>query len=120
MSGLDSSSEASNPSPTLTSSTTESGKVQCISAGTNRKSSYYMALAFCVQARAKCHSQVGCIIVRDERIIATGYNGTPSGIENSGKRRRRPVRSLQTRESSKMILPKATTVVFVFMLNKML
>ena len=81
MSGLERSSEASNPSPRLTSSTAESGNVQCISAGTNRKSGYYMAVAFRVQARAKCHSHVDCIIVRDERIIATGYNGTPSGIE---------------------------------------
>lgn len=80
MKQIDSSSETSNPSPTLTSSTTGSGKEQRISAG--NKSSYYMALAFCVQARGKCHRQVGCVIVRDERIIATGYNGTPFGIDN--------------------------------------
>ena len=27
--------------------------------------------------------QVGCVIVRDNRIISIGYNGTPSGWENN-------------------------------------
>ena len=26
--------------------------------------------------------KVGCVIVKDKRIIATGYNGTPSGMDN--------------------------------------
>ena len=26
--------------------------------------------------------QVGCVIVKDKRIIATGYNGTPSSMDN--------------------------------------
>jgi len=26
--------------------------------------------------------QVGCLIVKDKRIISDGYNGTPSGFEN--------------------------------------
>lgn len=27
------------------------------------------------------HRQVGCVIVRDKRILTTGYNGAPSGVE---------------------------------------
>ena len=26
--------------------------------------------------------QVGCIVVKDQKIISTGYNGTPSGADN--------------------------------------
>ena len=29
-----------------------------------------------------CRRQVGAIIVKDRRIIATGYNGAPEGVEN--------------------------------------
>lgn len=45
---------------------------------------YYMTLA---QETAKLSSavrlQVGSVIVRDQQILATGYNGTPSGWDNT-------------------------------------
>ena len=44
---------------------------------------YYMGIAHAVRARANClGSRVGAIIVRDDRIISTGYNGTPAGMPN--------------------------------------
>jgi dCMP deaminase len=42
-----------------------------------------MMLAVVVKKRADCiRRQVGAIIVRDLRIISTGYNGTPHKIKN--------------------------------------
>lgn len=45
---------------------------------------YYMGLA---DNTAKLSSakrlQVGCVIVRDQHILATGYNGTPTGWDNN-------------------------------------
>ena len=42
---------------------------------------YYLNLAQMVATRSQCLSRrVGAILVKDGRIIATGYNGTPSGI----------------------------------------
>jgi dCMP deaminase len=29
--------------------------------------------------------QVGCVLVRENRVISTGYNGTPRGMENCGE-----------------------------------
>ncbi len=44
---------------------------------------YYMRIAMAVRARANCTgNRVGAILVRDRRIIATGYNGTPHGLPN--------------------------------------
>jgi len=44
---------------------------------------YFMKLAYLVTERADCtRRQVGAVIVRDYRIISTGYNGTPHGIKN--------------------------------------
>lgn len=44
---------------------------------------YYMRIAMAVRARANCvGNRVGAIIVKENRIISTGYNGTPSGMEN--------------------------------------
>ncbi|MBI5127209.1 cytidine/deoxycytidylate deaminase family protein [Candidatus Roizmanbacteria bacterium] len=44
---------------------------------------YFMKLAEVVKDRADCtRRQVGTVIVRDFRIITTGYNGTPHGIKN--------------------------------------
>jgi dCMP deaminase len=44
---------------------------------------YYMNIAMAVRARANCTgNRVGAILVKDRRIIATGYNGTPHGIPN--------------------------------------
>ena len=44
---------------------------------------YFMMMADVVKRRADCtRRQVGSLIVRDFRIIATGYNGTPHKIKN--------------------------------------
>ena len=42
---------------------------------------YFMELALVVSKRSTCLRQkVGAIIVKDKRILATGYNGAPSGM----------------------------------------
>ncbi len=42
---------------------------------------YFMQLAGVVSSRSTClRRRVGALIVRDKRILATGYNGAPSGI----------------------------------------
>ena len=41
---------------------------------------YFLGIAFAVSARADCRrQQFGCVIVNQNRIVATGYNGAPSG-----------------------------------------
>lgn len=42
---------------------------------------YFMEIAHVVAKRSTCLSrQVGCVLVRDRRILATGYNGPPKGM----------------------------------------
>jgi dCMP deaminase len=42
---------------------------------------YFMGIAFEVAKRSTCNrAQVGTIIVRDKRILTTGYNGSPAGL----------------------------------------
>jgi len=44
---------------------------------------YYMNIAMAVRKKANCLGRkVGAVIVRENRIISTGYNGTPEGITN--------------------------------------
>lgn len=44
---------------------------------------YFMGIALAVRARANCTGRrVGAVIVRDHRILSTGYNGTPSKMLN--------------------------------------
>lgn len=44
---------------------------------------YYLLVALAVRERANCKGRrVGAIIVKDNRIIGTGYNGTPEGMTN--------------------------------------
>ncbi|MCZ7650698.1 MAG: dCMP deaminase family protein [Thermoanaerobaculia bacterium] len=44
---------------------------------------YYLGIARAVAARSNClRRQVGALIVVDNAIIATGYNGTPVGVRN--------------------------------------
>jgi dCMP deaminase len=41
---------------------------------------YFMAIAKVVSTRSTCSSRpVGCVVVRDNRILVTGYNGAPPG-----------------------------------------
>lgn len=42
---------------------------------------YFMEIAHLVKRRATCiRRQVGAVLVKDKNILATGYNGAPSGI----------------------------------------
>jgi len=42
-----------------------------------------MTIAIAVRENANCLGRkVGAVIVRDDRIVSTGYNGTPEGIKN--------------------------------------
>ncbi|OGV55950.1 MAG: cytidine deaminase [Lentisphaerae bacterium GWF2_44_16] len=44
---------------------------------------YFMEIAQVVARRSNCsRRQVAAVIVKDHRIISTGYNGTPRGIKN--------------------------------------
>lgn len=44
---------------------------------------YFIQIAEIVKSRSNClRSSVGVVIVKDKRIIATGYNGTPAGVKN--------------------------------------
>lgn len=47
---------------------------------------YFMQVAKLVASRSTClRRQVGAVLVRNERIISTGYNGSPSGIIHCDK-----------------------------------
>lgn len=42
---------------------------------------YFMSIAFLVSERSTClRRSVGALAVREKRILATGYNGAPSGL----------------------------------------
>ena len=42
---------------------------------------YFMRIAFEVAERSTCNrAKVGAIVVRDKRILTTGYNGSPAGL----------------------------------------
>ena len=44
---------------------------------------YFLEIAFVVGKRSTClRNNVGAVIVRDKRILSTGYNGAPSGMEH--------------------------------------
>ncbi|MCL1880480.1 MAG: cytidine/deoxycytidylate deaminase family protein [Actinomycetia bacterium] len=44
---------------------------------------YFMQIAHLVSTRTTClRRAVGAVLVRDKRILATGYNGVPKGIEH--------------------------------------
>lgn len=61
------------------------GGVCVASVSTDRPSQteYYLGLAVSVSWRACCTGRaVGAVLVRDNRILAMGYNGTPSGWSN--------------------------------------
>ena len=42
---------------------------------------YFMQIAFTVAQRSTCdRAHVGCVLVRERRILTTGYNGAPAGL----------------------------------------
>lgn len=44
---------------------------------------YFMDIALVVASRSNCSRRhVAAVVVKDQRIISTGYNGTPRGIKN--------------------------------------
>jgi len=44
---------------------------------------YFIEIARLVASRSTClRRQVGAVVVKDKNILATGYNGTPSGIRH--------------------------------------
>lgn len=44
---------------------------------------YFMEIAEIVKTRSTClRRQVGAVIVKENRIITTGYNGAPSGLKH--------------------------------------
>ncbi len=44
---------------------------------------YFLEIAGVLTKRSTClRRQVGAVIVKDKRILATGYNGAPTGIEH--------------------------------------
>lgn len=47
---------------------------------------YFVKIALTVAERATClRRRVGAILVRDRRILATGYNGAPRGLAHCGE-----------------------------------
>ncbi len=45
--------------------------------------SYYMGIALAVRRKANCTgNRVGSVVVKGNRVISTGYNGTPEGMKN--------------------------------------
>ena len=47
---------------------------------------YFMSLASLAAQRSNCMKRrVGCVVVRERRVISTGYNGTPRGLLNCGE-----------------------------------
>lgn len=44
---------------------------------------YFMSIAVLTKMRSNCAKRhVGCVIVKDNRVISLGYNGTPCGYKN--------------------------------------
>ena len=47
------------------------------------RDAYYMGIATAVRARANCAgNKVGAVVVVGDRVVSTGYNGTPAGMTN--------------------------------------
>ena len=69
-----------------TNPNTEDGNLQeSRQAAVNRPSwdEYFMKITRQVSERSTClRRKVGAVLVRDKRILATGYNGAPSGIKH--------------------------------------
>ena len=65
---------------------------------------YYMNIAVQTSLRSTCiRRKVGAIIVKDNRILATGYNGAPSGLPNCCDNCNRCYRSAHNIPSGQML-----------------
>ncbi len=44
---------------------------------------YFIGIAHMVAQRSTCdRAQIGCVLVRDNRVLTTGYNGSVSGLDH--------------------------------------
>lgn len=59
---------------------------------------YFMEMAAQVSSRSKDPSlKVGCVVVSEDKVmVATGYNGIPSGVADLEERMQRPAKYLWT------------------------
>lgn len=46
------------------------------------KDVYYLSIAEAIRLRSTCIVRIGAIIVKDDQIVATGYNGSPRGTKS--------------------------------------
>lgn len=64
----------------------QEGEEEAVGAGVGPRPSwdqYFMAIADMVRTRSTClRRQVGAIVVKDKRILSTGYNGAPKGMKH--------------------------------------
>ncbi len=50
------------------------------------RDSYFMSIAHLAAKRSTCiRRQVGAIIVKEDRVVSTGYNGAPRGLVHCGE-----------------------------------
>lgn len=65
--------------PRTPSSRMSDGRAKLDPEAQRDRDTYYLGVAWTVASRAKCllGKGVGCVIVKENRIISTGYNGTP-------------------------------------------
>ncbi|GAA5855784.1 hypothetical protein JCM8547_000355 [Rhodosporidiobolus lusitaniae] len=79
----------SNPYPTLSPfiSSAHSSLLQQLSELLRPSwDTYFMLLASLASLRSNCMKRrVGAVLVRDKRVVSTGYNGTPRGVKNCGE-----------------------------------
>jgi len=62
---------------------TTTGEPQAARDARENRHKYFMNIALAVRLRANCKgNRVGALIVLDNRIISTGYNGTPENMVN--------------------------------------
>jgi dCMP deaminase len=65
---------------------TESRRLSPMSSTVRRRperNEYFMGIAMAVRARANClGSRIGAVLVLDDRVVSTGYNGTPEDMKN--------------------------------------
>jgi len=47
---------------------------------------YFIEFAKLASKRSTCFRKVGAVIVKDNHIISTGYNGSPSGLDHCAEK----------------------------------